>query len=245
VVEFRRFDLGWWIDGLQDVLEEFVAAAQGKVHRGFWESIYKWQGPRGSGSPYVSGWILKLFPYLDSPEAKWFALTGEETSAPLLRRNPWLSHSTSEKGPGRDDFPSMPAKAPFRWKFSSTEYEMELVGGFLGISQDPDSLSLRPEIGWAVREAQKGRAKTGWKSLFGNREFKEASRKPSRSRPSLLRRMFELLIEASPPPAYIFPEPDLTGQIDFVRSRAPCFQYKPHVLPRLRKQPPNSRNSPK
>jgi hypothetical protein len=32
---------------------------------------------------------------------------------------------------------------------------MEAVGGFLGISQDPDSLALRPMPGWAVCEADK------------------------------------------------------------------------------------------
>lgn len=30
---------------------------------------------------------------------------------------------------------------------------MEFVGGLMGIRQDPDTLCLRPEIGWAVREA--------------------------------------------------------------------------------------------
>jgi len=30
---------------------------------------------------------------------------------------------------------------------------MELLGGFVGISQDRTTLGLRPAIGWAVREA--------------------------------------------------------------------------------------------
>jgi hypothetical protein len=32
---------------------------------------------------------------------------------------------------------------------------MEFLGGFLGIRQDPDSLCLRPEIGWAVRDTSR------------------------------------------------------------------------------------------
>jgi len=31
---------------------------------------------------------------------------------------------------------------------------MEFLGGFVGVSQDEASLALRPEIGWAVREAE-------------------------------------------------------------------------------------------
>jgi hypothetical protein len=29
---------------------------------------------------------------------------------------------------------------------------MEFLGGFVGVAQDPATLALRPEIGWAVRE---------------------------------------------------------------------------------------------
>jgi hypothetical protein len=32
---------------------------------------------------------------------------------------------------------------------------MEFVGGLIGISQDADSLALRPEIGWAILNKQK------------------------------------------------------------------------------------------
>jgi hypothetical protein len=29
---------------------------------------------------------------------------------------------------------------------------MEFLGGFVGVSQDKDTLTVKPEIGWAVRE---------------------------------------------------------------------------------------------
>jgi hypothetical protein len=29
---------------------------------------------------------------------------------------------------------------------------MEFIAGFVGVAQDPETLCLRPEIGWAVRE---------------------------------------------------------------------------------------------
>ena len=153
VREFSCFDLAWWIEPLLSILEPFVAAAEGNVDRRFWDSIYKWQGPKGSGSPHVSGWALKLFPYLNNPEAKYARLLGRESPAPRLLRNPWLSAVPSGHGPGRDAFPSLPAKAPFLWKYLNTDYAMEFVGGLMGIAQDPNTLCLRPEIGWAVRAA--------------------------------------------------------------------------------------------
>jgi hypothetical protein len=30
---------------------------------------------------------------------------------------------------------------------------LEFLGGFVGVAQDQETLTLRPEIGWAVREA--------------------------------------------------------------------------------------------
>jgi hypothetical protein len=156
VGEFSRSDLAWWVEPLQPILEQFVKAARGKVKRKFWDSIYKWQGSRGSGSPHVSGWIFTLFPYVNNSQARYGGI-----SAPPLRRNPWLGAFSARHGPGRDDFPSLPAKAPFLWNYLGREYEMEFIGGLLGIQQDPQTLCLRPEVGWAIREAKMVNGGTG------------------------------------------------------------------------------------
>ena len=43
--------------------------------------------------------------------------------------------------------------APFRLHAGEAEREMELKAGFFGVAQDQRTLALRPEIGWAVRQA--------------------------------------------------------------------------------------------
>jgi integrase len=55
-------------------------------------------------------------------------------------------------GPTTGAFPSGLARAPFLWNYLDRSFEMELLGGFVGVRQEADSLRLRPEIGWAVRE---------------------------------------------------------------------------------------------
>jgi hypothetical protein len=154
VQEFSRFDLAWWIKPLKPILEQFVAAASGDVDREFWDSIYKWRGPHGSGAPYVSGWIASFFPYLDNPVAKFSRKITKDFTEPSLRRNRWLGMTGSKGGPGRDEFPSLPAKAPFLWKHLGNDFEMEFIGGLIGIRQEPQTLCLRPEIGWTVREVK-------------------------------------------------------------------------------------------
>ncbi len=56
-------------------------------------------------------------------------------------------------GPRLADIPFRMSKAPFRWDYLDRSFDMEFLGGFVGVAQDPESLTLRPQIGWAVREA--------------------------------------------------------------------------------------------
>ncbi len=56
-------------------------------------------------------------------------------------------------GPRLANLPSGLSKAPFRWDYLERSFDMEFLGGFVGVAQNPESLNLRPEIGWAVREA--------------------------------------------------------------------------------------------
>jgi hypothetical protein len=39
------------------------------------------------------------------------------------------------------------------WEYSGTYFDMDFLGGLVGVAQDQETLALRPEIGWAVREA--------------------------------------------------------------------------------------------
>jgi hypothetical protein len=56
-------------------------------------------------------------------------------------------------GPRLADLPSGMSKAPFRWDYLDRSFDMEFLGGFVGVAQDQETLTLRPEIGWVVREA--------------------------------------------------------------------------------------------
>jgi hypothetical protein len=56
-------------------------------------------------------------------------------------------------GPRISDLPSGISIAPFRWDYLKQSFNMQFLGGFVGVSQDKDTLAVKPEIGWAVREA--------------------------------------------------------------------------------------------
>jgi hypothetical protein len=56
-------------------------------------------------------------------------------------------------GPRISELPSGTSRAPFHWDYLDRSFDMEFLGGFVGVSQDKDTLAVKPEIGWAVREA--------------------------------------------------------------------------------------------
>lgn len=138
--ELAQYDLEWWIDELMPILKEFTDAASGKPKANFWTSIYKWND-YPSGDPFITGWILKFFPY-------------REINGKLIRRK------VDEKRPNyrltatTDDFTSGLSEADFIWDYVGTFYKMEFVAGFVACQQDPKTLSLRPKISWAVIDKQ-------------------------------------------------------------------------------------------
>jgi len=155
--DLARFDLGWWIDVLAPILDQFVEAASGRVDRRFWQSICRVNDM--SGGPFTSGWIVAFFPYLRDHDRRatrrneWLLKRGR-ARASVLFPSPEDAHSRClVLGPTTDAFPSGLSRAPFRWEYLLESYEMEFLGGFVGVRQDTATLALRPEIGWAVRSA--------------------------------------------------------------------------------------------
>ncbi|WP_438009703.1 DUF4419 domain-containing protein [Sorangium sp. So ce321] len=133
-----EYGLTTWMQGLLPVLDELVATASGgAVNRDFWASFYKYRSM--SGGSRVTGWINVLFPYL------------EHQGTP--RWNPGAASWGVKLPESRmDAFPKGLSLAPFTWTVLGERFSMELLGGFVGVSQDPQTWALRPAIGWAVRD---------------------------------------------------------------------------------------------
>ncbi|MBM4152321.1 MAG: DUF4419 domain-containing protein [Kiritimatiellaceae bacterium] len=136
---FEKYELTWWTKDLEPILQEFINASEGRVNVEFWNSMYKDDGV--SGGPFVTGWISKLFPYLKGD--------GKER----YRVNPIFQAKHPEEVKIQFySFPTGISKAPFTWDCFYRNYEMEFLGGFVGLTQDVPSKTIRPEIGWIVRE---------------------------------------------------------------------------------------------
>jgi hypothetical protein len=135
------FDLDWWLPHLLPICEQFARASRGDVDPAHWQGICKLR--EDYGGDVINGWVAKLFPYLR-----------EFTNGPCNRRNPIF-----ETGEGFTTWDAPPglSRVPFTWRNAMTDRErrMEVIGGLLGVTQDSQTLALRPKVGWVVREAEK------------------------------------------------------------------------------------------
>jgi hypothetical protein len=150
--------LGRWRDALRPVLRQFVAASRGEIDRRFWQSIYRHTPPtcdfKPGKSPQVTGWVVIFFPYLRDHSG------GARVPARWLRDGiPAQGLSPGGQfGFAGHDLAGGVSVAPFQLYVEEEVRKMEFLAGFLGVAQDPASLALRPEIGWAVRQAPPPRA---------------------------------------------------------------------------------------
>jgi hypothetical protein len=135
------FDLDWWLVHLLPICEQLVRARRGDVDLNHWRGICKLR--EDYGGDVINGWVAKLFPYLRA-----FA------NGPCNLPNPIF-----ETGEGFTTWDAPPglSRVPFTWRDARTgrERQMEAIGGLVGVTQDPQTLALRPKLGWAVREAEK------------------------------------------------------------------------------------------
>jgi hypothetical protein len=159
------YELDWWTFRLAPILDEFVATANGKPDREFWRAIYKPQ--QTYGAELASGWIGDLFPYLfTAPPLKEFSdrpgrgLCASATS----RRNhvlneirtnwllpPTSNHIFAGRGVPLEQFPSGLSRVPIIAQFpDGSRTKLEVMGGFVGVSQHTEDNALSPIIHWAV-----------------------------------------------------------------------------------------------
>jgi len=158
------YGLEWWASRMRPILDGFVATAEGNPDRAFWQAIYKPQ--KAYAAELASGWIADLFPYLfgapRSPHRRDSRGRGLCKDAVAYRndvltmpRVDWLLPASAGpmagNGVNLKNFPSGLSRAPVKLKFpNGVTKEVELVAGFLGVSQLAEDLGLAPLLSWAV-----------------------------------------------------------------------------------------------
>jgi len=145
VSDLRKYDLDWWMDYIEPVIDEIIKTYQGKVDKKFWYTIYKEWSTYGSGATdYVTGWITHFFPYIKKERRqKFWTLAELQQGREKFATNTWAS--LTEGG-----IPNGVTQTPFVWEYFGMEHGMNIYGGFAGCEMDGDY--VRPVLAWAVGE---------------------------------------------------------------------------------------------
>lgn len=125
-----KYKLEWWTSELEPIIEQIINAKKGRFDEKFWMNMVKAHTEKKYGSPAtIDGWIVKFFPYTKE---------GKKTDLkPIAKINNLASEIV---------------KVPFILKDipNNKSYKMEFWAGFIGLSQNKNDYTLRPEIGWAI-----------------------------------------------------------------------------------------------
>jgi hypothetical protein len=131
--QLGKYDLTWWTNELEPILEEFVNASKGKISKDFWMNMFKYHTQEKYGAPnIIDGWIIKFFPY--DKDGK---------------RNDLIKL----EGRGKN-LPEEIVKVDLEYIDSETEVTtpLELWAGFIGLEQNRTNFALTPKIGWMIRK---------------------------------------------------------------------------------------------
>jgi len=133
--QLGKYDLSWWTDELEPILEEFVKASKGKISKRFWRNMFKYHSRKKYGAPkIIDGWIVKFFPYdKDDKRNNLQNLKGINCS---------------------DNLPEEIVKVDLTYIDSETGVvtPLELWAGFVGLEQSIENFALTPKIGWMIRK---------------------------------------------------------------------------------------------
>ena len=138
----KGYGLDWWIDRLDPILKQFVDAAQGTVDTEFWMEMvgsYKFR-KMGCGMPTdktdlkFDGWFTAFYPYDAYGDMINGPMTYNARLLPEIVETPFIYEIRGDDG-----------------ITVSKKYDMQLYAGIIGMSEDPVTGALKPEIGWMVR----------------------------------------------------------------------------------------------
>jgi hypothetical protein len=161
-----EYGLADWIAKLAPVADEWVKTAEGHPDRDFWQCMY--MPEETYGTKLVTGWLIRLFPYLDSkgerneslyrpapqPDqrrrvALWDRTIGAGGTPPKESvRRLWLHEGIKLARFGHG---ISVARVVVTYIDGRPAKHFDLFGGLIGVTQDSSTLALEPRLGWCVR----------------------------------------------------------------------------------------------
>lgn len=150
---------------LDKLVEEYKAGATAPGSRSwvsraapdekFWNSMVKRGGTSGSGArTWFSGWVNVFFPYIERSPNRWCVAYSPTNGYVKEGRDGghygMFDAPKGVDGPDCADFPKGLAEAPVTWQYHGSDLKLKFKAGFIGATQDPQTMVVRPKVGWFI-----------------------------------------------------------------------------------------------
>ena len=147
--ELGNYGVKAWTDRLDPILKEFVAASEGKPNVEFWWNMAIKGRPKDfhlknggciptiDGATKFDGWFLEFIPFDSFGERPEKIAYGHDLPT-VMTSVPITQHIEDDLG-----------------NIMQTNY-LEVRAGIVGLTQDVETMTLRPEIGWLVKDQYSG-----------------------------------------------------------------------------------------
>ncbi|MGY4385478.1 hypothetical protein ACVWYN_002518 [Pedobacter sp. UYP24] len=131
----KKYELAWWINEINPILKEFLNASNGKVDKDFWRNMFKYHSIKQYGAKeLIDGWIVKFYPYYDNGNRSDFK--GFNSTRFLPSEMVKVDVAYNDVTPNGETITT----------------PLEVWAGFTGLTQDENTFTLKPQIGWMVRK---------------------------------------------------------------------------------------------
>ena len=137
---FKKFGLEKWINNIEKILLKIIDSKKGKIDISFWKNLIMYKdccGVCGKPEPYISfsGWITNFFPFNNKGSYYY---------------NSEIEIYNVEKSDPMSEIVITPLK--IHLVDTNRDIDLNIYSGILGISQDPITLIVKPELGFLITE---------------------------------------------------------------------------------------------
>ena len=137
---FKKFGLDNWINNIEKILQKIIDSKKGKIDISFWKNLIMYKdccGECGKPEPYISfsGWITNFFPFNNKGSYYY---------------NSNIEIYNVEKIDPMSEIVVTPLK--IHLVDINRDIDLNIYSGILGISQDPKTFCIKPELGFLITE---------------------------------------------------------------------------------------------
>ena len=183
-VEFLKdYGMADWMNELKPVLHQFTEAYRGNVDIKFWKELYKQSYLIPYTSTTITGWILKFFPYIQADSS--FKKGSDYYRTKVYYPNKYLKGTDYYLSDISSwEIPSGFSKVPVQWLIYELEAgnytntiarirDMEVYAGFFAIKEDTNTMTIEPDISWAVCDKNADLTREDWRKVSNLNDYKD------------------------------------------------------------------------